>query len=88
MGPFNDENNDQNKATQEETQEITQEITQETTQETVFDLAGDDNSEDEFLSLPPSSLTLPPLTTPSKPPRGRWKDISKMLKEFRETRTS
>ncbi|KAL7918830.1 hypothetical protein ACQKWADRAFT_316213 [Trichoderma austrokoningii] len=84
MGPFNDKNNDENKATQEETQEMTQE----TIQETVFDLVSDDNSEDEFLSLPPSSPTLPPLKTPSKPPTGRWKEISKMLKEFKETRNS
>lgn len=85
MGPFNDENDDQNKTTQEETQETTQDHTQETT----FDLTGDVSSEDEFLSLPPSSPTLPLLKTPSKKPtKARWKEISKMLEEFKKTRNS
>jgi DDE superfamily endonuclease len=89
MGPFNDQNDDQNKATQEETQETTQDYTK----ETIFDLTGDVSSEDEFLSLPPSSPTLPALKTPSKmpsktPSTGRWKEISKIIEEYKKTRNS
>lgn len=48
----------------------------------IFDLTGDVSSEDEFLSLPP-------LKKPSKKPsKARWKEISKTLKEFKNTRNS
>lgn len=82
MGPFNDQNDDHNKATQEQMQETTQDYTQ----ETIFDLTGDISSEDDFHSLPSSP---PLLKTPSKkPPKARWKEISKMLEEFKKTRDS
>ncbi|KAL7787980.1 hypothetical protein V8C37DRAFT_389258 [Trichoderma ceciliae] len=84
LGPFSDQDDDNNEATQEETQETTQE----TTQKTLIDLAGDSSGEDDFLSLPLSSLTLPRLKTPSKTRERPYNGIRKLLDDFKAARNS
>ncbi|KAL7787469.1 hypothetical protein V8C37DRAFT_390423 [Trichoderma ceciliae] len=84
LGPFGDQDDDNNEATQEETQETIQE----TIQKTLIDLAGDSSGEDDFLSLPPSSLTLPRLKTPSKTRERLYNGIRKLLDDFKAARNS
>lgn len=50
----------------------------------IFNLIGDISGEDNFFSLPLLLLMLPLMKTLLKmPPRGWWKKILKMLKEFK-----
>lgn len=81
MGPFGDDDDDEN---DEATQEETQETTQKTVTDPFDDLPDDISGEEDFYSLP-SSPTLPKLKTPSKTP---YKNIMRMLKDFKEARNS